>query len=443
MLASPGFRSQATREPLSCARWRQRAPPNAVPGWQRYTGPGTLHRVTPDSESLRRRLVEDLSRRGLIRGPAVEDAFLRVPRERFVPELADERGLEAVYRDEALATKMDGGHAVSSSSQPAIMAEMLERLDLAPGQRVLEIGAGTGYNAALLAELAGDVVTLDVDAEVADKARTRLAGGGHAAEVVVCDGMAGWPPGAPYDRIIVTATPPHLPAAWRDQLREGGLLEVPLPLGREGAVAFVVVTFRRAGDELVSTAIVPGAFMAFRGPDGRRGDPFQPRLGWYDRARPRWTGADVLGPGVARLRPATRRRLLAALVAGARRTGLGRGAGDELLLYLVCDAPARRLVGVGGAGDWRLGLVDGEGGMAVLHHRWDRTAHAGAIDGEVYGEPGAADRDLRDLVGRWNARGRPALADFEVRVAFGRPPRGVEWRLPSGGDARVGVRLRR
>src|SRR5215469_16940158 len=104
---------------------------------QRYTGPGTLHRVTPDSESLRRRLVEDLSHRGLIRAPAVEDAFLRVPRERFVPDLARERGLEAVYRDEPLVIKMEDGLAVSSSSQPAIMAEMLERLELAPGQRVL------------------------------------------------------------------------------------------------------------------------------------------------------------------------------------------------------------------------------------------------------------------------------------------------------------------
>jgi len=399
--------------------------------------------VAPDSESLRRRLVEDLTRRKLVRAPAVEAAFLRVPRERFVPELAEERGLHAVYRDEPLATKMDGGVAVSSSSQPAIMAEMLERLELAPGLRVLEIGAGTGYNAALLAELAGDVVTVDVDAELADKARTRLAGGGHAAEVVVGDGMAGWPAGAPYDRIIVTATPPHVPAAWRDQLREGGLLELPMPLGHEGAVAFVVVTFRRAGDELVSTAIVPGAFMAFRAPDGRRGDAFQPRLGWYDRAGPRRTGADVFGPGVARLRPAARRRLLAALLAGPRRTRLGRGTDMELLLYLVCDAPTRRLVAVGGAGDWRLGLVDGDGGLAVLHHRWELATHASVIDGEVYGEPGAAERDLRDLVGRWGARGRPALADFEVRIAFGRPPRGSEWRLPSGGEARIGVSLRR
>jgi protein-L-isoaspartate(D-aspartate) O-methyltransferase len=368
--------------------------------------------VTPDSESVRRRLIEELSRRRLIRTPAVEGAFLRVPRERFVPELAAERGVEAIYRDEPLVTKMDGGIAVSSSSQPAIMAEMLERLELAPGQRVLEIGAGTGYNAALLAELAGGVLTLDVDPELAEKARRRLAEGGHAAEVVVGDGLAGWPDGAPYDRIIVTATPPHIPVAWRDQLREGGLLEVPMPLGHELALAHVVVTFRRTGDELVSTAIVPGAFMAFRGPDGRRrGDPQPPGLGWYDRAGPRHLSGGVVGPGVSRLRPAARRRLLAALLTGPRRSRLGHGADAELLLFLVCAAPARRLVGVSGDGGWRLGLVDGDGGLAVLRYRWRKVEHAGAMDGEVYGEPGAADRDLRDLVARWIARGRPALAD--------------------------------
>src|SRR5215472_15851255 len=158
-LASPGFRSQATREPLSAAMRR----------WQRYTGYATLHRVTADSNSLRRGLVDDLERRNLVRTPAVREAFLRIPRERFVPELAAERGLEAIYKDEALVTKQEQGLAVSSSSQPAIMAEMLERLEVAPGQHVLEIGAGTGYNAALLAELAGGVVTLDVDEELVEK----------------------------------------------------------------------------------------------------------------------------------------------------------------------------------------------------------------------------------------------------------------------------------
>lgn len=372
----------------------------------------------------------------------MRDAFLRVPRERFVPELAAERGLEAIYRDEPLVTKLDQGFAVSSSSQPAIMAEMLERLEVAPGQRVLEIGAGTGYNAALLAELAGGVVTLDVDEELVEKARSHLAEGGHAAEVVAGDGMDGLPGRGPYDRIIVTATPPHIPAAWRDQLREGGLLEVPTPLGHDGAVAFLVTTFQRRGDELVSKAIVSGGFMGFRGSDGRRPDYPQPRLGWYDRTGPRHAGLALTGGGLARLSGATRRRLLAALAGEPRRTGLGRGADVELLLYLVCTARPPQLVAAYGA-DQRLGLLDEQGGLALLRYRWQHVERIGVVGAERYGHPGQAERDLRGVVARWQALGRPKLADFEIRVAFGRPPPGAAWRLPSAGDARIGVSLRR
>jgi protein-L-isoaspartate(D-aspartate) O-methyltransferase len=105
---------------------------------------------------LRRHLVDELAGRGLIQDERVERALLAVPREIFVPKFAAQRGLEAVCRDEAIMTKDDArGVPVSSSSQPAIIASMLERLDLREGQRVLEIGAGTGYNAALLAEIVG------------------------------------------------------------------------------------------------------------------------------------------------------------------------------------------------------------------------------------------------------------------------------------------------
>src|SRR2546421_379014 len=112
------------------------------------------------------------------------------------------------------------------------------------GRDLAAAGAGTGYNAALLAELAADVVTVDVDPRLADDARARLAERWPGVRVAVGDGMLGWPDGAPYDRIVVTATPPHIPAAWRDQLREGGLLEVPMLLGRGSAGVQAVVTFR-------------------------------------------------------------------------------------------------------------------------------------------------------------------------------------------------------
>src|SRR5579859_6035322 len=124
--------------------------------------------------ALQQDLVEQLIRAGNIRTEAVEAAFRAVPRHVFLPELA----AEEAYRDEAIPTKFLNGSAISSSSQPAIMAIMLEQLELQPGQRVLEIGAGTGYNAALIAHIVGEtgqVVTIDIDEDIVADARTHLA----------------------------------------------------------------------------------------------------------------------------------------------------------------------------------------------------------------------------------------------------------------------------
>jgi len=164
--------------------------------------------------ALRRQLVGELERRGVIRSKAVRAAFLWVPRELFVPEAASRSGLEAVYRDEAIPTKFAAnGAPISSSSQPAIMAEMLERLALEPGMRVLEIGAGTGYNAALLSQLVGErgrVETVDIDAETAARARRALRAGGYRARVVVADGRESLAAGAPSTG---SSSPPALSAS--------------------------------------------------------------------------------------------------------------------------------------------------------------------------------------------------------------------------------------
>ncbi|MGH3813578.1 MAG: methyltransferase domain-containing protein [Pseudonocardiaceae bacterium] len=122
--------------------------------------------------------------------------------------------------------------AVSSASAPGVVAGMLEQLDVAPGHRVLEIGAGTGYNAALLAHLvgaAGEVTTVDIDGEVVPRAREYLAAAGYRGVSVFCgDGEFGCAGHAPYDRIVVTAGAWDLPPAWVDQLAAGGRLVVPL-----------------------------------------------------------------------------------------------------------------------------------------------------------------------------------------------------------------------
>jgi protein-L-isoaspartate(D-aspartate) O-methyltransferase len=187
----------------------------------------------------RTRLAEGLHARGLA-GAAVREAFLAVPRHLFLP---GEPAAKA-YEDIAIAVKSDAdGIPVSASSQPAIMAIMLEQLGLAAGQRVLEIGTGTGYNAALIAQIVGDsrsVVTIDVDPDLVDQARASLAAAGFAGVTAVCgDGAEGVVGHAPYDRIIVTAGVWDLAPQWLAQLGPGGRIVAPISVrGIQLAVGF-------------------------------------------------------------------------------------------------------------------------------------------------------------------------------------------------------------
>jgi protein-L-isoaspartate(D-aspartate) O-methyltransferase len=173
------------------------------------------------------RLISD----GTVRSPAVERALRSVQRHRFIPEVS----LAEAYADDVVVIKRDAdGSALSSLSQPTMVAIMLEQLDVEPGQRVLEIGAGTGYNAALLADLVGGdglVTTVEYDPLVADRARTTLASVDPRVEVVTGDGEVGYAAHAPYDRIIVTVGAWDIPPAWWAQLSLTGTLVVPLRLG--------------------------------------------------------------------------------------------------------------------------------------------------------------------------------------------------------------------
>nr|WP_238342452.1 methyltransferase, FxLD system [Actinopolymorpha rutila] len=190
--------------------------------------------------ALRDTLVADLVARDVLHDQRVADALTTVPRHLFLPGVP---AAEA-YADEAVVTRRDAeGTATSSSSQPAIMAIMLEQLDVRPGHRVLEIGAGTGYNAALLAHLVGptgSVTTIDLQPDVTDAARDALVAAGYARVRVVCgDGALGVPDDAPYDRMIVTAGAWDLPPAWYEQLAVDGRLVVPLDLrGVMRSIAF-------------------------------------------------------------------------------------------------------------------------------------------------------------------------------------------------------------
>jgi protein-L-isoaspartate(D-aspartate) O-methyltransferase len=201
----------------------------------------------------------------------VLDAFARVPRHPFLPGIA----LEVAYTDDAVVTHDEGGIPTSSSSQPSLMARMIQMLDVQPGARVLEIGAGTGYNAALLAALGAAVTTVELQPGVAAAAAVHLREAGLDAaddgapgvpgtvRVVTGDGAA--PPDGPYDRVIVTAGCWALPPRLVGALADGGLLVAPLRVnGVELAVAL-----RRDGDTLHAAGGLPCGFMPLRGDDER------------------------------------------------------------------------------------------------------------------------------------------------------------------------------
>jgi len=162
---------------------------------------------------------EQLERRG-VRDPRVLAAMAAIPRERFVPNVP----ATVAYDDRALP--IDAGQTIS---QPYIVARMTELLQVEPGDRILEIGTGSGYQAAVLAWLGAEVTTIERHAELADGARANLAALGlTGVDVRVGDGSVGEPAGAPWDGIVVTAGAPSIPAALREQLAEGARLVIPV-----------------------------------------------------------------------------------------------------------------------------------------------------------------------------------------------------------------------
>ena len=212
----------------------------------------------------RRRMVERQLRGRGIRDERVLDAMGRMPRERFVPD----RERRRAYADEALPIP-DG----QTISQPYMVATMTELLAVAPGDRVLELGTGSGYQAAILAALGAHVTSLERHPDLAASARQRLdelaaIAGLEASStrivIRVADGSLGDPAGAPYDGIIVTAAAPAIPVELRDQLADGGRLIIPVG-SRDQQVLMRAV---RRGDDWIDTPHGACVFVPLVGPGG-------------------------------------------------------------------------------------------------------------------------------------------------------------------------------
>ncbi|HVQ99754.1 MAG TPA: methyltransferase, FxLD system, partial [Mycobacterium sp.] len=225
----------------------------------------TANTTTADPEQLRDALVSFIDGFGTFRTTRVKDAFRIVPRHLFLPGV----DLTTAYAPKPVVTRRaNDGTAVSSASSPHVVATMLEQLDVAPGHRVLEIGAATGINAALLAELVGPsgiVVTIELDGDLAAGARASLTATGYDQVEVLCgDGALGYPARAPYDRIIVTAGAWDIVSAWWHQLAVDGRLVVPLRLHGSGLTRSIAFDLEEPGRMVSARAAVCG-FVPMRG----------------------------------------------------------------------------------------------------------------------------------------------------------------------------------
>lgn len=364
---------------------------------------GLVPDATPPDAIWRAQMVAQLERQGRITQPTVAAAMRAVGRHRFVPDAP----LDRAYADDAIVTKWDADHvALSSASQPAMIAIMLEQLDVQPGMRVLEIGAGTGYNAALLAHLvgpAGHVTTLDIDADIINAARAHLLAEGLGSDrvmVVMGDGAAGWAAGAPYDRIILTVGAWDVAPAWFGQLTEQGRLVLPLAL----RTTQVSAALDRVGARLRAASLQPCGFIRLR---GAFAGPEVTLI--LDAAAGLRLLAEPPLPPVAQL---------AALLALPPRTlPLPPGTLDGLRYWLaftepavvsLLAQPAHRMLG-----SQALGIITPEGDSAcflALHGH-----HQPSLYRVEYGAA-TAGLAMEAAIARWVALGHPGLGDWSLTL---------------------------
>ncbi|MFC7328204.1 methyltransferase domain-containing protein [Marinactinospora rubrisoli] len=354
-----------------------------------------------------------------VEGP-IRAAFAAVPRHLFIPsrvwpktfgppldrESAPEAWADLVYQDASIVTQVDDstgdgpGRPTSSSSKPSVMAAMLEAADVRKGDRILEVGAATGYNAAVLCELVGPsgaVTTIEVDPGLADAARANLAAAGYAARVVTGDGTEGCLDAAPFDAVIATCCVVRVPPDWVTQTRPGGVIVTPWAPGADlpgGLMARLVVSEER--DRAEGRFTGGSAFMKLRGHRWSGGPPHDLN-GTAEDVRtldgdPQTMVMAEAGPQLALMVPAIR-------------IGVRLVDGAQCVWVSAADGPS-----------WARLYADGRVEQAGPRRLWD---------------------ELADAYGDWQRYGRPGITEYGLTVgvdgthrAWLRGPAGPAWRLP-------------
>lgn len=350
-------------------------------------------------------LVETLRKRGEVRDPRIEEAFLAIPRAAFLPGVP----LEQVYSDEAILIKQDASGLVSSSSQPSMMAIMLRQLQLRPGHNVLEIGTGTGFNAAIMKYLVGEsgtVTTIELDPQIAEEARANLQRVAMGDVLVVtADGAGGYPPRASYDRIIATAGIWDVPRAWVRQLKPRGILVAPIWLGSlQYSAAFVL----QPDGSLYSDDNPPCGFIRMRGVSA--GPEVTLRIGstsLYLQA----TVEDNLDPEAVRL----------LLSEDAESGHLGQALSPSEFIssfvpFLALHVPQHAaFVTYSLPDDQQPFGIEGQGFALITHGSACFVSYRGHGRAQCFG---GADMLLavQDVLAAWNAAGRPRIEALRLRL---------------------------
>jgi protein-L-isoaspartate(D-aspartate) O-methyltransferase len=226
---------------------------------QRPAAPAVPHSVEADADFLAARadMVETQIAARRVADPSVLRAMRKVPRHRFVPPAQQ----ASAYADRPLPI----GHG-QTISQPYVVAFMTEALGLRGGEKVLEVGTGSGYQAAVLGEIAGRVYSIEIVDALARSAAATLRELGYAnVEVRSGDGYRGWPEQAPFDAIMVTAAPDHVPQPLVDQLREGGRMILPV-----GDAWQELVVLEKTAKGVTKRSVLPVRFVPMTGEAQRR-----------------------------------------------------------------------------------------------------------------------------------------------------------------------------